>query len=126
MSLCIVSAGKTLVLASTFFSLSWTHSVEKIEWQEDWHVENHSLRLINARVKGSGAGMEPGENAQLKNGWWEWQPQLPAQTELILAASGTTPSAWKLCPQQQACLDLAQHPSEPIKLWVCDPSLITQ
>ncbi|MGO4839058.1 DUF1850 domain-containing protein, partial [Rhizobiaceae sp. 2RAB30] len=38
MSLCVVAAGKTTVLAASLFTLSWTHSVEKTRWEEDWRV----------------------------------------------------------------------------------------
>jgi hypothetical protein len=48
---------KTLALAA--FTLVWTHSIEKVDWQEDWHVTPDGLELVQARVKGSGAGMEP-------------------------------------------------------------------
>ncbi|MCB1637494.1 MAG: DUF1850 domain-containing protein, partial [Thiothrix sp.] len=61
MSLCVVTAGKTLTLAVSLFTLSWTHSVEKTGWQEDWQVSKAGLQLLQARVKGSGAGMEPGD-----------------------------------------------------------------
>ncbi len=38
MSLCILAAAKTSIFAVSLFTLSWTHSVEKIEWQEDWKI----------------------------------------------------------------------------------------
>jgi len=38
MSLCILSGLKLSTFALSFFTLSWTHSVEKIEWQEDWFI----------------------------------------------------------------------------------------
>lgn len=120
MSLCVLTAAKTVILATSAFSLSWTHSVEKITWQEDWQLQGQGLQLVMARVQGSGAGMEPGEGAKLLNGWWQWQPLLPNQAELVLAASGTTASGWRLCPFGLACLDLGATASEPVKLWVCD------
>ncbi|MFX6230366.1 DUF1850 domain-containing protein, partial [Acinetobacter baumannii] len=30
-------------LAVAAFTLSWTHSVEKVEWQEDWRVTPQGL-----------------------------------------------------------------------------------
>ena len=60
MSLCILAGGKVTVIAATAFSLSWIHSVEKIEWQEDWAIVDAEFVLTEARVKGSGAGMDPG------------------------------------------------------------------
>ncbi|MFZ1344360.1 DUF1850 domain-containing protein [Thiothrix eikelboomii] len=121
MSLCVAAAGKTILLVATSFNLSWTHSVEKVTWQEDWQVTAAGLSLLTARVKGSGAGMEPGEGAILRQGWWEWQPKLAPQQELVLAASGATSSGWRLCIEDgfAYCLDLAQEPTEAIKLWSC-------
>ncbi len=37
MSLCILAAGKTTVLAVASFTLAWTHSVERTRWIETWH-----------------------------------------------------------------------------------------
>ena len=85
MSLCIVAAGKTMTLAVAAFTLSWTHSVERTRWQEDWSVTPAGLEIVEARVKGSGAGMEPAEGAVLNDGWWVYAPKLPPQRELVLA-----------------------------------------
>ena len=79
MSLCILAAGKTTVLAVTAFTLSWTHSVEKTRWEEDWRVTPAGLEIVEASVKGSGAGMEPPEGAVLKDGWWVYRPKISAQ-----------------------------------------------
>jgi hypothetical protein len=69
-------------------TLAWTHSVEKVRWEEDWQVEDGWLVVAEARIKGSGAGMEPPEGARLEGGWWKYRPALPAQRELHLARSG--------------------------------------
>ena len=118
MSLCVWTAGKTLIFAATTFSLSWTHSVEKVVWQEDWKIADVGLKLMTARVKGSGAGMEPGEGAILRGGWWEWHPSLIEQKELVLATSGAANSVWQLCLPNE-CVDLAEQTSAPIKVWSC-------
>lgn len=97
MSLCIVAAGKTAVMAVAAFTLSWTHSVEKTAWQEDWRVAPDGLVLTEARVKGSGAGMEPPEGAVLEDGWWRYEPRLRPLPRLLLAASGNTGAGWTLC-----------------------------
>ena len=96
MSLCLASAGivKTLVLAS--FTLAWTHSIEKVEWQEDWRVTGRGLELMQARVKGSGAGMEPPPEARLVDGWFRWQPHRAAMPEVMLGNSGAA-GEWRLC-----------------------------
>jgi hypothetical protein len=35
---CLASAGVVKVLQVTAFTLVWTHSVEKVDWQEDWRA----------------------------------------------------------------------------------------
>jgi hypothetical protein len=67
-SLCLASSGVVKALQLAAFTLAWTHSVEKIEWQEDWLTTPHGLQLVQARVKGSGAGMEPPPEARLVHG----------------------------------------------------------
>lgn len=76
--------------------LSWVHSVEKIEWQEDWRVTPQGLQIVQARVKGSGAGMEPPPDARLVDGWFRWTPQLPARREVVLGNSGLA-GEWHIC-----------------------------
>ncbi len=65
MSLCIAAAGKIMTLAATSFTLSWTHSVEKTEWVEQWQVVHGGLQVISARVHGSGAGVALPDDAVL-------------------------------------------------------------
>ncbi|NKN39629.1 DUF1850 domain-containing protein [Agrobacterium sp. a22-2] len=118
MSLCVVAGGKVLTLAVSLFSLTWTHSVQKTQWREDWAVTPAGLELRHAYVKGSGAGMEPGDGAVLKDGWWQWQPQLPALPTLRLAASGMTPDAWTLC-HAGGCVDLGAKAGDDAVLRPC-------
>lgn len=96
MSLCLAAAAMAMSLAVDAFTLRWTHSVERTEWQERWQVEGGELVLQEARVRGSGAGMEPGEGAVLLNGWWVWRgrQRVPG---LQLAVSGATGGGWWLC-----------------------------
>ncbi|MEO3386969.1 DUF1850 domain-containing protein [Mesorhizobium sp. CAU 1741] len=119
MSLCILAGGKAMTLAVTAFTLAWTHSVEKTAWEEDWRITEAGLQLVEARVKGSGAGMEPPEGATLSNGWWQWTPTLPAQSKLLLAASGATASGWSLCADGQ-CLSLGAQAQEPVAVEACE------
>lgn len=119
MSVCILSAGKMLTLSVSAFSLSWTHSVEKIDWQEDWQSTPAGLVMTMARVKGSGAGMEPGDDAILTDGWWQWTPTLGPQPELRLAASGETGSGWTLCTVK-GCQVLGEVASEPLIIKRCE------
>lgn len=118
LALCVAAGGKMVVVATTLFTLSWTHSVEKTEWSESWQVTAQGLELTEARVKGSGAGMDPGEGAQLEDGWWVWSPEMPAVPELNLASSGATVSAWRLCHEGE-CMELGATAQEPVRLSPC-------
>lgn len=118
LSLCILAGGKTTVLAVSFFTLSWTHSIEKTRWEEDWRIRPAGLTIVEARVKGSGAGMEPPEGSMLRNGWWVYAPKLPAQSSVLLASSGATGGGWKLCAGE-TCLDLGARSGEPVTLRAC-------
>jgi hypothetical protein len=118
MSLCIALAATVLTIQTTTFSLSWEHSVEKITWREDWTVTPTGLELRAARVKGSGAGMEPGEGAVLEDGWWRWRPSLSPLSEIRLAASGQTPGGWELC-HEGGCLTLGRLAGEESVISTC-------
>ncbi len=119
MSLCILAAGKTTVLAVASFTLAWTHSVERTRWIETWTVTETGLKPVEARVKGSGAGMEPPEGARLEKGWWVFRPSVPFQSRLALAASGATGAGWKICGGG-TCLSVgAAAADRPVMLSAC-------
>ncbi|MBB3265293.1 hypothetical protein FHW79_002913 [Azospirillum sp. OGB3] len=92
-ALCLSALGGAVLAAlpGPVFTLTWTHSVEKTEWREEWRIEGGRLRLTEARVKGAGAGMEPAQDARLAAGWWVWAPAVPPLERLVLAASSFTP-----------------------------------
>lgn len=117
-ALCVYAGVKALAVAATAFTLSWTHSVERTEWRESWVVTPAGLVLTEARVKGSGAGVDPGEGARMADGWWVWQPEAAAVEELVLAASGATASGWRLCTGE-GCVELGADASTPIVLSPC-------
>jgi hypothetical protein len=96
LSLCLASAGVVKTLSIAVFTLAWTHSIEKVEWQEDWRVTPQGLELVLARVKGSGAGMEPPREARLIDGWFQWQPARASMPEIMLGNSGAA-GEWRLC-----------------------------
>lgn len=107
MSICIASSLVALSLAGNAFTLAWTHSVERTEWREHWVVTaDRRLQLEQARVRGSGAGMEPPADAVLRDGWWIYRPTLPALPALQLAVSGATVGGWTLCIDGGACHDI--------------------
>ncbi len=115
---CLLIGAVAVALSGDRFTLEWTHSVEKVDWREEWTVNNEGLRLLKAAVKGSGAGMEPGPNAALEDGWWVWRPNRPPIPELVLAASGATPSAWRLCDGDD-CRDLGANAGDAIIIKPC-------
>lgn len=91
----VVAAGLAVLTPSDHFTLAWTHSVEKVEWREDWRVGSGRLVLDEASVMGSGAGMEPPPEAVLRDGRWTWRPGI-VMDEIVLARSDFT-SDWRLC-----------------------------
>jgi hypothetical protein len=112
LSLCLTSAGVVKTLSLAAFTLAWTHSVEKIDWQEDWRVTPQGLELVQARVKGSGAGMEPPPEARLVDGWFQWRPRRAPMPELVLGNSGAA-GEWHLC-HDGSCPALSQIFGHPI------------
>ena len=119
MSICILAAGKTTVLAGAAFTLTWTHSVEKTQWEEDWTVTPAGLQVVTARIKGSGAGMDPPEGAILNDGWWSYAPHVKPQERLVLAASGATGNGWTLCTPG-GCAVIGSQPGDPAVVTACD------
>jgi hypothetical protein len=83
------------------------HSIEKIRWEEDWLIEGRALVIAEARIRGSGAGMEPPADALLKNGVWHYRPSLPPQTVLRLTHSPYT-RGYELCVEGR-CRPLADR-----------------
>jgi len=69
------------------FTLSWTHSIEKIRWEEDYELRSKGLLAVAARVRGNGAGMEVPEGAVLRDGVWHYVPAPVVLPVLRLARS---------------------------------------
>jgi hypothetical protein len=110
-SLCLASAGLAKALSIATFTLVWTHSIEKTDWQEDWRVTPQGLVLTQARVKGSGAGMEPPPGARLINGWFQWRSDRAVMPQVVLANSGAA-GEWRLCANGdcRTLSDIFGHP----------------
>ena len=116
--LCILAAGKVATVAATAFTLSWTHSVQKTRWEEDWRLTPAGVEIVEARIQGSGAGMDPPEGSVLEGGWWVYHPALPPQPRLLLAASGTTGGGWTLCAAD-GCREIGAETGDPIEIAAC-------
>lgn len=114
---CLLAGATVLHLAAPVFTLSWTHSVERVEWRETWEVGDERLTLLSSAVKGSGAGMEPGPDARFEDGWWI-SPGGLAVESLRLAASGATEGGWALC-SGGACHVLGAEPGAALSLFPC-------
>jgi hypothetical protein len=115
MMLCIAMAGTITALSASHFTLSWTHSVEHTRWEEFWTIEDGRLRLLSARVQGSGAGIGLPDDAVWTEQGWTWTPTLPPLRTLSLAASGRTGEGWMLCTEKH-CLSLGERLGETVML----------
>jgi hypothetical protein len=107
MPLCLAAGAVAATLALDSFTLAWTHSIEKLRWEEDWRVAGTLLVLDAARVRGSGAGMEPPPGAVFEGGAWRYRPALPPQTVVRLTHSPYA-GGYELCNAGR-CVPLADH-----------------
>lgn len=106
------------------FTLAWYHTVEKIRWEEDYRVTPDGLVLEEARIQGSGAGMEIPPGARLQSGNWRYRPTLPPQQPLRLSRA---PEAgdYVLCSGGD-CQPLGHWLGTPrmaqpvVELWSCE------
>lgn len=127
-ALCLGLAGVIWAqVPLTEFTLAWQHSVEKIRWEEDYLLGAAGLVLEEARVRGSGAGMEIPEDAVLRDGSWHYRPRLPALQSLRLGRSDAAAAGdYQLC-SAAGCRPLADwlgppDPQRPVvELWSCSP-----
>ncbi|OYQ37731.1 hypothetical protein CHU95_00680 [Niveispirillum lacus] len=111
--LCLIAGDRTPVpVPADHFTLSWTHSIEKVEWREEYRVTAAGLILERSWVKGSGVGMEPAPDAKLINGWWVGHPRLPPLPDLTLAASHHV-GDYMLCARDRC---------SPVRDWLGQPA----
>ncbi|MDM0047230.1 DUF1850 domain-containing protein [Variovorax dokdonensis] len=95
-ALCMAAGTYAVRLPVDRFTLQWTHSIEKIEWDEDYRVAGHWLVITGARIRGSGAGMDPPPQARLDHGIWHYTLDDPWRKEVVLARSEFVPD-YRLC-----------------------------
>ncbi len=87
LALCIVVGTALHIVPAHSFTLRWQHTVEKVVWEEDYIVAGDWLYLVAARVRGSGAGMEPPAGAVRIGDAWQYRPTQRWHRELKLARS---------------------------------------
>lgn len=105
-AICLALGARHVSLPTDRFTLAWTHSVEKTQWQEDYAISGTGLALTEARIQGTGAGMEPPPDALFRDGWWHYVPHLAVLPELRLTLSPYT-ADYRLCWKGQ-CRSLAR------------------
>ncbi len=101
MPVCVTAGGLIVALAIESFTLAWTHSIEKIRWEEDWRVAGSQLLLTEARIRGNGAGMEVPAGSSFDHGVWHYDPHLPPLDVLRLTQSDFA-AGYELC-QRERC-----------------------
>ena len=86
-ALCLTAGALAARVPASHVTLRWYHSIEKTEWDEDYTVAGSWLALTGARIRGSGAGMEPPPKAQLVKGVWHYELDDPWRKTVVLARS---------------------------------------
>jgi len=94
--ICLTAGVLAATLPLSTFTLAWTHSIEKIRWEEDYRIEGSHLVLEEARIRGSGAGMEPPHGSQFRNGVWHYKPPLAPLEKIRLTHSPYT-AGYEIC-----------------------------
>jgi len=118
--ICLAAGALLVQLGASEITLSWRHSVQKSLWEEVWRAGSDGLVLAEARVQGSGAGMDPPDGAALVGGFWRWQPALAPLSEVVMRRSGAT-ADWRVCADGRCrSLDELLPPdADPVVLKPC-------
>lgn len=114
--LCLAAAGVAVEVATSGFTLAWTHSIERTHWEERWRVEADRLVLEEARVQGSGAGMEPPPEARREGSFYVWQPQ--EERRVVVLRRDPHAGDWHLCAGGR-CAPLGRwvgNDADPVRL----------
>jgi hypothetical protein len=121
MNLCLAALGLMVSLGTRNITLAWTHSVEKIVWEEDWRATPRGLVITQARVRGSGAGMDPPPEARFDGHAWGWRPALPPLPFMEMRRSGAT-ADWRVCIAGK-CRPMGDYlpaDADPVRLLPCE------
>ncbi|WP_029004012.1 DUF1850 domain-containing protein [Azorhizobium doebereinerae] len=117
--ICLSGAGTTVKLALAF-TLAWTHSVQKTSWEEDWLATPQGLVITEMRIEGSGAGMEPPEDAVRLDGRYVAHPHIAPLAEVVLRRSNAT-ADYRIC-LDGTCRpmgELVPPDADPVTLTLC-------
>ncbi len=120
MSLCLAAGALVVSLGAGEITLAWRHSVQKTLWEEVWRDTPAGLVMEEARIQGSGAGMEAPPDARLVDGFWRWRPVVPPQSEIVMRRSGAT-ADWQVCVGG-ACRPMGDYlpaDADPVILKAC-------
>jgi hypothetical protein len=122
LALCLTLGSLIIDLGAAEIELRWQHSVQKSWWVERWQATEAGLVPLEASIEGSGAGMDPPDDAVRTAQGWSWRPALPPLPEIILARSGAT-ADWQIC-RNDGCASiqaLTGQPADgrPARLAVC-------
>lgn len=111
LSLALGAGSPVVFVPLERFTLAWTHSIERVRWEEDYAVVPDGARwqllAVQTRIKGSGAGMEPPPDAQWRGGWYVYAPANRHPAMLTLSRSAFVPD-YELCTAE-GCRPLADH-----------------
>lgn len=120
MTLCLAAGALVVSLNSSEIVLAWRHSVQKTRWEELWRETPAGMRLVEARIESSGAGMDPPDGARLEGGFWRWAPTLPALREVVMRRSGATED-YSICRAAlcRPMSDFLPAEADPATLRIC-------
>lgn len=118
--ICLAAGALLVPLGAGEITLAWRHSVQKSLWEEVWRETPDGLVIAEARIQGSGAGMEPPPEARLVDGFWRWRPQLPPLREVVMRRSGAT-ADWRVCiaAECRAMETLLPAEADPVVMRPC-------
>jgi len=126
MELCLLAAGATVRLGTMALTLAWTHSIEKIRWEEDYRATPAGIVLTEDRVQGTGAGMEPPPGSRFDGHWWRYNPHVAPLPKVVLRRSGMTVGDWQVCiagTPGPACKPMGDYlpdpKADPVTLTTC-------
>jgi hypothetical protein len=122
MQFCLLAMGATIKLGTMALTLGWTHSVEKIRWEEDYRLTPAGIVVTQDRLQGTGAGMEPPPDATFDGKWWRYDPHMKPLPQVVLRRSGMTVSDWDVCIEG-VCKPMGTYlpdkKADPVTLTTC-------